>query len=200
MPLSERIAVIENLSMVDEVITFDDTDGTACDAIRKVQRRTEETIIFANGGDRKEGNVPEEQMKDVDFYYGIGGFNKMNSSSWILNEWKSPKTERPWGYYRILHDVPGCKVKELTVEPGQSLSMQKHNHRSEYWLVTHGSCVVNSVTEGGYNRPPTLLNEHMEYRVPIKDWHQLTNPYEIPCRIVEIQYGDKCEEEDIERK
>jgi mannose-6-phosphate isomerase-like protein (cupin superfamily) len=92
------------------------------------------------------------------------------------------------------------KVKELTVNPGQSLSMQKHQHRAEYWIVSHGACVVNSMMAGGYHLPPTLLTEHLEYKVPVGEWHQLTNPYDVPCKIVEIQYGEKCIEEDIERK
>ncbi len=203
MRWEDRLAVVKNIRGVNWTVQFDDSDGTAKDAIRKVRLNyPSDTIIFANGGDRTSSNIPEMDIVDdnLQFVFGVGGENKMNSSSWILEEWKAPKTERQWGYYRVLHEVTGCKVKELTVEPGKSLSMQKHNHRAEYWLVTHGACVVNSTTEGGYNLPPTMLKEHLEYRVPVGQWHQLTNPYDVPCKIVEIQYGEKCEEEDIERK
>lgn len=48
--------------------------------------------------------------------------------------------------------------------------------------------------------PAQQLIKHKTYNVPINEWHQLTNPFDTPCRIVEIQYGEKCEEEDIERK
>ena len=138
---------------------------------------------------------------DVEFVFGISGEDKKNSSSWILEDWKHPKTGRNWGYYRVLHEVDqGTKLKELTVNPGQSLSMQRHNHRSEYWLVTHGACIVNSMMPNGYSLPSTLLKEHFEYHVSKGDWHQLTNPDEVPCKIVEIQYGEQCVEEDIERK
>jgi mannose-6-phosphate isomerase-like protein (cupin superfamily) len=92
------------------------------------------------------------------------------------------------------------KVKELTVEPGKMLSMQRHNKRSEYWIVSEGTAVVNSLMEGGYQSPPKTLNKHEEYRVPVTDWHQLTNPFDIPVKVVEIQYGENCIEEDIERK
>jgi hypothetical protein len=54
---------------------------------------------------------------NVEFIFGVGGTNKRNSSSWILEEWKAPKTERDWGYYRILYEIAGTKVKELTVNP-----------------------------------------------------------------------------------
>ncbi len=101
--------------------------------------------------------------------------------------------------YRVLHEVPGVKVKELTVEAGKSLSMQRHQFRSEYWLVSEGAAVVNRWHED-YELPPVLLNRHDEYCITNNEWHQLTNPYNVPVRVVEIQYGECCEEEDIERK
>jgi mannose-6-phosphate isomerase-like protein (cupin superfamily) len=159
-------------------------------------------IIFANGGDRTNDNIPEMDVADANtkFVFGVGGFDKANSSSWILQEWKAPKTERQWGYYRVLHEVPGMKVKELTVNPGCSLSMQRHWKRAEYWIVSEGQCVVNTQLDGGYRLPAKKLSTHKEHKIHVAEWHQLTNPYEVPCRIVEIQYGDQCAEEDIERR
>lgn len=110
------------------------------------------------------------------------------------------QTERPWGYYRVLHEVPGMKVKELTVDPGKSLSMQRHFKRAEYWIVSEGSAVIYSQLDSGYATPPVTLQTHQEYRVPIQAWHQLTNPFDQPVKIIEIQYGEQCVEEDIERK
>jgi mannose-6-phosphate isomerase-like protein (cupin superfamily) len=130
----------------------------------------------------------------VEFVFGVGGFDKANSSSWILQEWKAPKTERPWGYYRVLHEVPGTKVKELTVNPGQTLSMQRHSSRAEYWQVSEGRCVVE-----GEGQRQTSLETNDSYHIPTNEWHRLYNPFDQPCRIVEIQYGPNCVEEDIER-
>jgi cytidyltransferase-like protein len=201
MPVQERKAIIENLYQVHKVIEFDDSDDTAIDAIRKVKEmHPQAKIIFANGGDRTKDNIPEMVFHDVEFVFGVGGENKLNSSSWILDEWKHPKTLREWGYYRILHDVDGCKVKELTVEPDKSLSMQRHFKRSEYWLVTDGSCIVYRQMNGGYALPPMQLSKHQEFKIPADSWHQLSNPFDEPCSIIEIQYGEKCIEEDIERK
>jgi cytidyltransferase-like protein len=204
MSWEERSIIVANLYDVDRVINFDDTDGSAKDAIRKVRAiYPTAQIVFANGGDRTKENIPEmdvlKEMLHLEFVFGVGGEDKKNSSSWILQEWKSPKTQRPWGYYRILHDVPGCKVKELTVNPGKRLSMQKHNLRSEYWLVSEGSGIVNRWSEE-MELPPVLLNKHDEYCVPVEEWHQLTNPTDKDLRVVEIQYGENCIEEDIERK
>jgi cytidyltransferase-like protein len=201
MPSSERINIIQNLKAVDHCILFNDTENHAIEAIRNVKLMYPgDHIIFANGGDRTAENIPEMSEPDVEFIFGVGGEDKKNSSSWILQEWKAPKTSRQWGYYRVLHEVPGMKVKELTVNPGKSLSMQKHHLRAEYWIVSEGSAIVNSETMSGYKMPSKLLQKHEEYKVPVGEWHQLTNPFDNPVKIVEIQYGEQCIEEDIERK
>lgn len=203
MPSYERVTIIESLKTVNNCILFDDSDGSAKEAIRNVRKLfPQDKIIFANGGDRTSSNIPEMDIVDdnLEFVFGVGGEDKKNSSSWILQEWKAPKTERPWGYYRVLHEVPGMKVKELTVDPGKSLSMQRHFNRSEYWIVSEGQAEVNRAMASGYMLPPVKLRKHDEYDVPVKEWHQLTNPYDVPVKIVEIQYGEQCSEEDIERK
>jgi cytidyltransferase-like protein len=203
MPWNERLCIINNLSMVDEVFTFDDDDGSAKHFIQQARAHYPDAeLIFANGGDRTKDNIPEMDVVDsnLSFVFGVGGEDKKNSSSWILQEWKAPKTERPWGYYRVLHEVPGMKVKELTVNPGCSLSMQRHSLRAEYWIVSDGEAIVNRQMESGYSLPSVHLRKHIEYRVPVREWHQLTNPHEVPVKVVEIQYGDQCVEEDIERK
>jgi cytidyltransferase-like protein len=201
MPGYERSAIIENLNMVDGVILFNDDDNTATEAIKNVQQLyPNDQIIFANGGDRNARNIPEMLIPDVLFKFGVGGTNKANSSSWILDEWKAPKTERPWGYYRVLHEVPGMKVKELTINPGQKLSMQRHRSRAEYWIVSEGTAVLNSMMPGGYSLPSLKLLPHASYTIPEQCWHQLTNPFDEPCKIVEVQYGESCTEDDIERK
>jgi len=203
MPWEERATIVAALHYVDRVINFDDADGSAKDAIRKVRAiYPTAQIIFANGGDRTKDNIPEMDVVDsnLSFVFGVGGEDKKNSSSWILQEWKAPKTERQWGYYRVLHEVPGMKVKELTVNPGKSLSMQRHNLRAEYWIVSEGEAVVNRATPLDFELPPAMLDQHDQLHVAVQEWHQLTNPYNHPLKIVEIQYGEQCIEEDIERK
>jgi len=203
MPFNERMEVLKANRYVDWIINFDDNDDSARWAIYAVREKfPDATIVFANGGDRTKKNIPEMDVEDdnIEFVFGVGGKNKKNSSSWILENWKAPKTLRDWGYYRILHEVDGCKVKELTIDPGKSLSMQKHFKRNEFWLVTSGNCSLNSMMNNGYKLPPKELGTHMSAYIPQGEWHQLVNLYDEPCRIVEIQYGDECVEEDIERK
>jgi cytidyltransferase-like protein len=201
MPSTERITIIQNLKVVDHCILFDDSDGSAREAIRNVKMLYPNSqIIFANGGDRTQNNIPEMTETDVEFAFGVGGEDKLNSSSWILEEWKAPKTIRDWGYYRVLHDVSGAKVKELTIDPGQSLSMQRHMFRTEDWLVTEGRCAVKQIERVSGQLIEQQLNRHQRFHVSIEAWHQLTNPYSEPCRIVELQYGARCSEDDIERR
>lgn len=205
MPWQERATIVAALHSVDRVINFNDTDGTANDAIRKAREIfSNHEIIFANGGDRTTENIPEMKLLNeylnLTFVFGVGGEDKLNSSSWLLQNWDKPKTLRPWGYHRILHDVAGCKVKELTIEPGKMLSMQRHFKRHEFWHVTEGKCEVDQQLNSGYALPMLTLSQHSQVVIPQSDWHRIRNPFDTPCRIVEIQYGEYCTEDDIERK
>ena len=84
----ERAEIIRHLNMVDAVISWDDSDDSARGAIRKCLEISKE-VIFCNGGDRGSSNTPEvmgfANNERVTFKYGIGGTDKMNSSSWILH-------------------------------------------------------------------------------------------------------------------
>jgi len=201
MPWNERLCIINNLSMVHEVYTFDDEDNSAKHFIQQVQAHYPGSeLIFANGGDRTANNIPEMSVKDITFKFGVGGEDKKNSSSWILEEWKAPKTEREWGHYRVIYQHDGTKVKELTVMPGKSLTMQRHKFRAEHWHVVDGMCEVGRKMDSGYTLPSRLLTKHQTVNIAEQEWHQLHNPYSSPCRLVEIQYGAYCDEDDIERR
>lgn len=203
MPWNERAAIIRELKMVDEVIDFDDSNGSANLAIYKcLQRFPNSKIIFANGGDRINENTPEFKTYGntpwVEFAWGVGGSDKKNSSSWILEQWSSQKTERPWGYWKVLDDKVTVKVKELVINPGCSLSDQKHNYRSEHWYILKGSCTIQ--TEWMNLKNSINLNVHDNYVIESNVWHLTTNNGTEPCHVLEIQYGEKCVEEDIERR
>lgn len=205
MPGGERVSIIQNLSMVDHCVLFDDDDNTAKEAIKNVRMMYPDAhIIFANGGDRTSENIPEmnTDIDNISFVFGVGGVNKKNSSSWILEEWKAPKTERTWGYYRVIHEYDNhTKVKELAVPPGKSLSMQRHKERSEHWFIAEGTATVYTI-----NQTTTDLDlfgvfeQHQSLHIPVNTWHQLVNEHEEDLKLVEIQYGENCIEEDIERR
>jgi len=209
MPFKERLQILKAMHDVNYATEFNDEDGSAYDVIEKAAAMFPEgELIFMNGGDRTKANIPEMDMADqdgfiVEFKFGVGGKNKANSSSWILEDWKSPKTERPWGYYRVLDEGDGWAVKELTIMPGKSLSDQKHSHRSEHWHVVQGEVTV--ALEKIYDR-----DDHYKQTVTAgpkesidiqKDmWHRGYNKGKKPVKIIETWFGDILEEEDIERR
>lgn len=202
MTMDERRAIIAALRCVDLVIEFDDADGSATHAIHQVLATyPQDRIVFANGGDRGADNIPEMIIKDarLEFQFGVGGDTKINSSSWILQEWRSPQTLRPWGYYRVLHEVSGAKVKELTVDPGHALSMQRHAERQELWLVTSGRATVYTLDRSTDQELQGHYTQHQYLHIDTNAWHQLVNETKEPLKIVEIQYGSRCSEDDIER-
>jgi len=207
MPYTERYAVISELAVVDRVLELEDSCGTGADGIRQARALYPDAhIIFANGGDRNSGNVPEQAEfaddANLSFEFGVGGDWKQNSSRWILDEWKAPKTERDWGYYRVLHEHgKEVKLKELTVEPGQRLSMQRHDKRAEFWFVAEGQATVYTVDQRRTDAELIgVFGEHQYVFISNKQWHQLCNESNKPLRLIEIQYGEDCVEEDIERK
>jgi hypothetical protein len=76
--------------MVNEVVAFDDSDNNAIDAIMKIKAHWGPAFkyVFANGGDRTKDNIAEMSVEGIEFAFSVGGDDKMNSSSWILNKWK----------------------------------------------------------------------------------------------------------------
>ncbi len=202
MPFDERKEIVENLSVVDQVIDFDDDDlGSATKALIKIKEMyPDDEITFANGGDRNKENIPEMSLDGFQFVFSVGGDDKKNSSSWILKEWQYYHENRIWGsFYNLFEDGKEIKVKELIVKPGNGMSFQKHFKRSEIWLVSKGSCIVNYSEDDPNNKKNIQLNRHDHYLVPLGQWHQITNPFKEVCHLIEIQYGEACVEDDIER-
>ena len=202
MSADERRAIIQNLKMVDHCVEYNDDDGSSIDAIHKVKTiYPDADIIFANGGDRTKDNIPEMVFDDVEFVFGVGGEDKKNSSSWILEDWKKPKTNRAWGYYRVLHEVGAeTKLKELTVNPKTCLSMQRHDKRAEFWFVAEGEATVYTLDNSSDQDLKCSMTLHESTFIKVNEWHQLCNETDKPLKLIEIQYGENCIEEDIERR
>ena len=196
MPEADRLEIVGSLRCVDEVFLSIDKDKSVCKSLEHIK-----PDIFANGGDRTKENIPEmDEWPNVDFVFGVGGEVKQNSSSWILEEWKTPKTIRNWGWYRVLDDKAGYKVKELVIEPGKSLSMQRHQDRSEHWYILKGTCTMNTINVSSDYEEYGKFKEHQTIRINKQQWHQGCNETKEPCHILEVQYGDRCVEDDIERR
>ena len=100
---------------------------------------------------------------------------------------------RPWGSYETLHLSERYQVKQIVVEPGASLSMQRHHHRAEHWIVVKGTARVTIDGEA------KLLTENQSIYVPLGAVHRLENPGLIPLKLIEVQSGPYLGEDDIVR-
>lgn len=100
---------------------------------------------------------------------------------------------RPWGFYTVIAQGNGFQSKILHVNPGQKLSIQSHNHRSEHWVVLNGTAKV--VLEG----KELILSPGHSVDIPVKAIHSLQNPYEEDVEVIEVQKGDILLEDDIIR-
>lgn len=103
------------------------------------------------------------------------------------------RTLRPWGWYETVSEVPGNKIKRIGVAPGQRLSLQKHHHRAEHWVVVTGQVVV---TVGDQER---TLRVGQSMDIAVGEVHRLTNLTDTQAEIVEVQFGDYLGEDDIVR-
>ena len=205
MPIEERAAIIKELECVDEVITFNDADDTACLAIGQVlsTKATKWKLIFANGGDRTNTTTPEYAAwgdhPDVEFVFSVGGADKKNSSSWILKEWSQPTTERAWGRYTVLNSGNGWQVKQLAFDAGKALSDQRHFKRSEHWHVVEGYIKMELEYPEGVKE--TLnVKSGQSIDIPVNTWHKATNIEQTTARVIEVWMGAELSENDIERR
>ena len=201
MSVEERMAIIKEIGCVGHVFSFNDDDATAIAAIEYVKKQApnNSNIIFANGGDRTKENIPEMVFDDVEFVFGVGGNDKKNSSSWILNEWDKPTTQRLWGTYRDLDQNGHWKVKELSIDINKSLSDQRHYIRSEHWHIVDGELRMDLQFQNGYSTSKVYTTGD-SIDIPPKTWHHAMNVGDRPVKVIEVWMGDRLSEEDIERR
>ena len=100
---------------------------------------------------------------------------------------------RPWGSYTRLEDGPSYRIKRITVPPGRRLSLQMHHHRSEHWVVVHGT--ARAIIDG----QDLLVRKGESTFVPIGAVHRLENPGLVPLELIEVQIGEYIGEDDIIR-
>ncbi len=100
---------------------------------------------------------------------------------------------RPWGYYQTVTLGERFQVKLISVKPGAKLSLQKHHHRAEHWVVVRGTALVTRGTE------ELLVSENESTYIPIGEVHRLANPGKVPVELIEVQSGSYLGEDDIVR-
>ncbi len=103
------------------------------------------------------------------------------------------KVHRPWGWYDSIDEGGRLKVKRIQVKPGASLSLQKHHHRAEHWVVVNGTAEITCGDK------KLLLTENQSTYIPLGEVHRLANPGNVPLEIIEVQSGPYLGEDDILR-
>jgi mannose-1-phosphate guanylyltransferase/mannose-1-phosphate guanylyltransferase/mannose-6-phosphate isomerase len=105
----------------------------------------------------------------------------------------SRRVHRPWGYYESIEQGHRYQVKRITVHPGAKLSLQKHFHRAEHWVVVNGTALVTRDDE------QLLVRENESVYLPLGAVHRLENPGKVPLNLIEVQSGAYLAEDDIVR-
>jgi mannose-1-phosphate guanylyltransferase / mannose-6-phosphate isomerase len=103
------------------------------------------------------------------------------------------KVHRPWGWYDTIDGGENFKVKRIQVKPGARLSLQKHHHRAEHWVIVKGTAKITC------GEKTIVLNENQSTYIPLGETHRLENPAKVPLEIIEVQSGKYLGEDDIVR-
>lgn len=125
-----------------------------------------------------------QQIKHI-----VDKLSRMNRQEHLIHR----KVHRPWGWYDSVDEDHRFKVKRILVKPKASLSLQKHHHRAEHWIVVKGTA---DITIGNKH---ILLTENQSTYIPLGEVHRLSNPGNIPLEIIEVQSGSYLGEDDIIR-
>ena len=129
----------------------------------------------------------KDKTQDVKHIYET--LKKQNDDTHLVHK----TVYRPWGFYTVIAQGNGFQSKILHVNPGQKLSIQSHNHRSEHWVVLNGTAKV--ILEG----KELILSPGHSVDIPVKAIHSLQNPYKEDVEVIEVQKGDILLEDDIIR-
>jgi mannose-1-phosphate guanylyltransferase len=165
------------LNSNNSFIRSDDKMVTAIGVDNLVIAATKDVVMIANKDNAHDVNIIARQLKDSK-----------------RNEWETHReVYRPWGKYDLIDFGDHYQVKKITVKPGAALSLQKHQHRAEHWIVVIGTA---KVTKG---KETILLAENESVDIPIGMIHSLENPGRVDLELIEIQTGSYLGEDDIIR-
>lgn len=110
------------------------------------------------------------------------------------------KIERPWGHYELLHqEGPDSRVRLVVMQPHTQMTLQKHDKRSELWFVLHGQAKVHTLDSSSDYELMGVFGRHQQLWVSKSQWHQVSNDTDDELRMIEVQYGDDCNDEDVIR-
>ncbi len=209
MEKSDRIKVVRSNMGWSDVGSFDalyeelpkDANGnTVCD--KHIGIDSKNNLVLCDG--RKIATVDVEDLIIVDTGDALlvskkGSSQKVKKVVAALKNCNSQMhnihltAHRPWGTYTVLEDSLGYKIKRVIVQPGQRLSLQKHFHRSEHWIVVSGTATVT------VGEKSMLICPNESTYIKMGEVHRLTNEGKIPVILIEAQVGEYTGEDDIIR-
>ena len=208
MTWGERQLIMLAINGVSDVIKFNDADDSINNAIAYLKERYPGWHInFYNGGDETHNNILEILKYQADplvqFHFGAGGDYKKNSSSELLDRWENHSkhsVQKSWGFYNTFLQHPNTKLRSFTVYPRHSMTMQQHKHRSEHWYVVKGSGIVEYQDSPKAEMICVDLEQYNIITIPTSCWHRLHNTTDEELQMIEIQFGESCDDADVIRK
>jgi len=169
-----------------DVLTTDTKNSLAHASSRLVALVGVENLIVIETADAV---LVADRTRSQDVKHIVSALTREDREEHVLHR----KVHRPWGWYDTVDTGRRFKVKRIQVRPGASLSLQKHHHRAEHWIVVKGTAEVVNGDE------TKILTENQGVHIPLGQVHRLTNPGKIPLEIIEVQSGGYLGEDDIVR-
>tara|TARA_Y100001935_G_scaffold121437_2_gene100463 strand:- start:28347 stop:29126 length:780 start_codon:yes stop_codon:yes gene_type:complete len=198
MSQEQRKEILEEFESISEVIIQKSNEKSSSLAIQKfADKNQKKNICYCNGGDKNNiESIREAEIckkLNIDLIFGVGGKEKIESSSKLTKNYLGNIEKRPWGNYHIIAKNPGYQIKEIIVFQNSKLSLQKHKSRSEFWQIIKGEGKITIEDREFY------LKEKEHIYIPKKTIHRIENIGKKDLIFIEIQLGENLNEDDIIR-
>ncbi|MBN44678.1 MAG: hypothetical protein CML94_04150 [Rhodobiaceae bacterium] len=198
MSQKQRKEILEEFASITQVIIQKFSEESSNFAIEEFAKNNKKkSICYCNGGDRNNtDNIREAvicKKLGIDLLFGVGGDEKIESSSKLSKNYLGNIEEKPWGNYHIIAKNTGYQIKEIRVYENSKLSLQKHKSRSEFWQIIKGKCKIIIEEKLFY------LKEKDHIYIPENTVHRIENIGKGELIFLEIQLGKDLKEEDIIR-
>lgn len=195
---NQRKEILGEFISIKEVIIQTSSEKSSSRAIEEfVKNHPNKNICYCNGGDRSNiENIQEAFICNklgVNLEFGVGGEEKVESSSQLTKNYLGNVEKRPWGNYHIIAKNTGYQIKEIKVFKNSKLSLQKHNNRSEFWQIVKGESKI-IIENDEY-----FLKEKEHIYIPKETVHRIENIGDEELIFIEIQLGEDLQESDIVR-
>tara|TARA_B100000927_G_scaffold242135_1_gene203804 strand:- start:5102 stop:5881 length:780 start_codon:yes stop_codon:yes gene_type:complete len=198
MSQEQRKEILEEFESISKVIIQKSNEKSSSKAIQEFAYKNErKNICYCNGGDRSNiENIREAEIckkLNIDLIFGVGGEEKIESSSELTKNYLGNVEKRPWGNYHVIAKNTGYQIKEIIVLKNSKLSLQKHKSRSEFWQIVKGKSKI-TIEEKEY-----YLKEKEHIYIPKNSIHRIENIGNEELIFIEIQLGEDLKEDDIIR-